>query len=233
MARNASVHAAGVVISPAPLSELVPLYKTNKDEIVTQYDMVGLEKLGLLKMDFLGLTTLTIIDDALKLIERHRGVKLRDRRSSARRPENLRDDFQQRPHQRHVPVRIAGHARHSAPLSAGPLGGSDRAERALPPRPHGHDRRLHRAQARAQGSGLRSAGAEGDPGRNLRRDRLPGAGDADLQSPGRLLAGRSRPAAPRHGQEESRGDGQAARALRRGRARPRAIRRARSKRSST
>jgi DNA polymerase-3 subunit alpha len=76
MARNASVHAAGVVISPLPLKEIVPLYKTNKDEIVTQYDMVGLEKLSLLKMDFLGLTTLTIIEDALKLIERHRGVKL-------------------------------------------------------------------------------------------------------------------------------------------------------------
>jgi DNA polymerase III subunit alpha len=76
MARNASVHAAGVVISPAPLKELVPLYKTNKDEIVTQYDMVGLEKLGLLKMDFLGLTTLTIVEDALKLIDRHRGVKI-------------------------------------------------------------------------------------------------------------------------------------------------------------
>jgi DNA polymerase III subunit alpha len=77
MARNASVHAAGVVISPAPLKELVPLYKTNKDEIVTQYDMVGLEKLGLLKMDFLGLTTLTIIEDALKLIDRHRGVQVK------------------------------------------------------------------------------------------------------------------------------------------------------------
>ncbi len=77
IARNAGVHAAGVVISPAPLKELVPLYKTNKDEIVTQYDMVGLEKLGLLKMDFLGLTTLTIVQDALRLIERHRGQKLR------------------------------------------------------------------------------------------------------------------------------------------------------------
>src|SRR5262249_17349556 len=65
MARNAGMHAAGVVISPQPLKELVPLYKTNRDEIVTQYDMVGLEKLGLLKMDFLGLTTLTIISDAL------------------------------------------------------------------------------------------------------------------------------------------------------------------------
>src|SRR5712692_5160507 len=77
MARNAGMHAAGVVISPTPLKDLVPLYKTNKDEIVTQYDMVGLDKLGLLKVDFLGLTTLTIIDDALKLIEKHRGEKLR------------------------------------------------------------------------------------------------------------------------------------------------------------
>lgn len=76
MSRNASVHAAGVVISPEPLKQLVPLYKTNRDEVVTQYDMNGLEKLGLLKMDFLGLTTLTILDDALALIEKHRGVKL-------------------------------------------------------------------------------------------------------------------------------------------------------------
>jgi DNA polymerase-3 subunit alpha len=76
LCRNASVHAAGVVISPEPLKSLVPLYRTNRDEVVTQYDMNGLEKLSLLKMDFLGLTTLTIIDDALKLIEQHRGVKL-------------------------------------------------------------------------------------------------------------------------------------------------------------
>jgi DNA polymerase-3 subunit alpha len=76
LARNCSVHAAGVVISPEPLKRLVPLYKTNKDEIVTQYDMNGLDKLSLLKMDFLGLTTLTLIDDALKLIEKRHGVKL-------------------------------------------------------------------------------------------------------------------------------------------------------------
>ena len=77
LARNASIHAAGVVISPEPLKNLVPLYRTNKDEIVTQYDMNGLEKLQLLKMDFLGLVTLTVIDDALRLIEKHRGVALR------------------------------------------------------------------------------------------------------------------------------------------------------------
>jgi DNA polymerase-3 subunit alpha len=76
MARNAGMHAAGVVISPVPLKELVPLYRTSRDEIVTQYDMVGLEKLALLKMDFLGLTTLTIIHDTLALIEKYRGIKL-------------------------------------------------------------------------------------------------------------------------------------------------------------
>ena len=58
------------------MKELVPLYKTNKDEIVTQYDMKYLEKLNLLKMDFLGLTTLTIVDEALKLIKKTRGEDL-------------------------------------------------------------------------------------------------------------------------------------------------------------
>ncbi len=65
LARHASTHAAGVVIAPQPLIELVPLYKSNKDEITTQYPMSDLERLGLLKMDFLGLTTLTVIEQAL------------------------------------------------------------------------------------------------------------------------------------------------------------------------
>jgi DNA polymerase-3 subunit alpha len=75
LVRNSGVHAAGVVISPQPLTELVPLHKTKNDEIVTAYDMKAVEKMGLLKMDFLGLTTLTIVDDALKLIAQ-RGDKL-------------------------------------------------------------------------------------------------------------------------------------------------------------
>ena len=74
--RHASTHAAGVVISPVPLQEIVPLHKSNKDEITTQYAMDDLEKIGLLKMDFLGLTTLTIIDDCVKLVEKTRGIKL-------------------------------------------------------------------------------------------------------------------------------------------------------------
>jgi DNA polymerase-3 subunit alpha len=72
MVRNSGVHAAGVVISPRPLTELVPLHKTKNDEIVTAFDMVAIEKMGLLKMDFLGLTTLTILSDALKLIQQTR-----------------------------------------------------------------------------------------------------------------------------------------------------------------
>jgi DNA polymerase III subunit alpha len=74
LARHASTHAAGVVISPQPLTEIVPLYKTNKDEVTTQYDMNALERIGLLKMDFLGLTTLTVLDDSVKLIKENRGV---------------------------------------------------------------------------------------------------------------------------------------------------------------
>ena len=75
LVRNSGVHAAGVVISPRPLIELVPLHKTKNDEIVTAFDMVAIEKMGLLKMDFLGLTTLTILDDTLKLIAQ-KGQKL-------------------------------------------------------------------------------------------------------------------------------------------------------------
>jgi len=76
LVRNAGVHAAGVVIAPQPLTELVPLHRTKNDEIVTAYDMKAVEKLGLLKMDFLGLTTLTIIDDALRLIEQTRSERI-------------------------------------------------------------------------------------------------------------------------------------------------------------
>ena len=76
LARHASTHAAGVVISPRPLTEIVPLYKSNKDEITTQYDMNALERIGLLKMDFLGLTTLTVLDDAVRLIKQNRGIDI-------------------------------------------------------------------------------------------------------------------------------------------------------------
>ncbi len=76
LARHASTHAAGVVISQRPLTDVVPVYKTNRDEITTQYDMNALERIGLLKMDFLGLTTLTVLQDTVRMIEKNRGVKV-------------------------------------------------------------------------------------------------------------------------------------------------------------
>ena len=75
MLRHASTHAAGVVISKNPIDEYVPLYK-HQDAISTQFTMTTLEELGLLKMDFLGLRTLTVIRDALDLIEKNHGVKI-------------------------------------------------------------------------------------------------------------------------------------------------------------
>jgi DNA polymerase-3 subunit alpha len=73
LVRGAGVHAAGVVIAPKPLTELVPVTHTKEQAIVTAYDMKAVEKMGLLKMDFLGLTTLTVIDDCLKLIRQTTG----------------------------------------------------------------------------------------------------------------------------------------------------------------
>ena len=68
-ARHVSVHAAGVVITPEPLQELIPIAVSAKDEVTTQYEMSDLEKVGVLKMDFLALNTLTIISDCLKSIK--------------------------------------------------------------------------------------------------------------------------------------------------------------------
>ncbi len=76
LTRHASTHAAGVVICEEPLINLVPLFKTGDDQITTQYAMSSLEKLGVLKMDFLGLRTLTVVSEAVKIIKRTRGLEL-------------------------------------------------------------------------------------------------------------------------------------------------------------
>ncbi len=76
LSRHAGMHAAGVVITPEPVTSYVPLYRTNRDEIVTQFDMRVVEKMGLVKMDFLGLRTLTVIDDAIKSAKQVDGVDI-------------------------------------------------------------------------------------------------------------------------------------------------------------
>ncbi len=73
LSRHAGVHAAGVVIAPRPIIEYLPLYRTNKDEITTQFDMNAVEKMGLLKIDFLGLITLDIIDATVAAVRERTG----------------------------------------------------------------------------------------------------------------------------------------------------------------
>jgi len=86
MHRHASIHAAGVVIAPGKLTDFVPLYKSSAGDITTQYDMKGLEDLGLLKMDFLGLRNLTVISKALKLIK-SKGEEIEIEKISMEEPE--------------------------------------------------------------------------------------------------------------------------------------------------
>jgi DNA polymerase-3 subunit alpha len=69
--RHASTHAAGLVIADRPLVDYLPLYKGNKGELVTQFDMKGVERVGLVKFDFLGLRTLTVIDQAVRFIRQN------------------------------------------------------------------------------------------------------------------------------------------------------------------
>jgi DNA polymerase-3 subunit alpha len=75
LARHASTHAAGVVITPEELTNYTPLYKSNTGDVTTQYDMKSLETVGVLKMDFLGLRTLTVMDKTLRML-RERGIEI-------------------------------------------------------------------------------------------------------------------------------------------------------------
>ena len=216
LARNCSVHAAGVVISPQPLKELVPLYKTNRDEIVTQYDMSGLEKLSLLKMDFLGLTTLTLIQDALRLIKKRHGVDLV--------PEDLPLDdkatyevftkgltsgvFQfESPGMRDIlrryhPSRLEDLTALNALYRPGPIQGGMVDDFI--------ERKWGRKEVRYDLPELKEL-LEETYGVIVYQEQV-------MQISNKLAGyslGRRRSAAPRDGQEEARGDGEAARALRR------------------
>jgi DNA polymerase-3 subunit alpha len=76
LARHASTHAAGVLITPGPLLDYVPLYRQKDETVTTQWDMKSVEKAGLLKMDFLGLRTLSVLAEAIRLIEARDGTRI-------------------------------------------------------------------------------------------------------------------------------------------------------------
>jgi DNA polymerase-3 subunit alpha len=90
LSRHASTHAAGVVIAPDRLTNWVPLYRSTRDEITTQYDMKGVEALGVRKMDFLGLRTLTVLEDTLHHIRTNRQIDIDLEKISLSDPETYR-----------------------------------------------------------------------------------------------------------------------------------------------
>ena len=164
--RHASKHAAGVVISQEPLTEYLPLFKTPKDEITTQFDMKGVEKIGLVKFDFLGLRT----------PHRHPQGRGNDQPAACRRrPWHMRSSspspaspwttprpielLSPRRDRRHLPARIIGHARHRHQDEATVLRRPDRARGPLPPGParERHGGRLHQTQERLHQDHLRTA----------------------------------------------------------------------------
>ena len=142
--RNAGVHAAAVVIADRPLTDIVPLQlmedrgAVSEDgervyKVITQYSMGPIEELGLLKMDFLGLRNLDVIENCLDIIEGRGGRAARHGHAAAGRPQDLRDDGPRRLGRR-VPVRVRGHARGAAPGQAHRVRGPGRAQRAVPAR---------------------------------------------------------------------------------------------------
>ncbi len=88
LTRHASVHAAGVIIARKPIQELAPVFKSG-DVTVCQYDMSSIEDLGFLKMDFLGLRTLSLIEAAVKIIKESRGIELNPDEFPANDPETM------------------------------------------------------------------------------------------------------------------------------------------------
>ena len=217
LARHASTHAAGVLIAPGRLDEMVPLFKSGKGEVSTQWDMKSVEKVGLLKMDFLGLRTLTVIEDALDHIRERTGV---------------RPDLRALPLDDPATYDLLRRAGTVAVFQLESSGMRDLLRRLAPesfddivavnalyrPGPHGlgDGAELHRPQARARADRVHARNPGADPHAHLRHDGLPGAGDADRERDGRLHPRRGRPPAPRHGQEGQGGDGGAGEEVRGG-----------------
>ncbi len=152
-ARHTGVHAAGVIIAPGDVSEYVPVQVVKSkggEAITTQYDGSHIESFGLLKMDFLGLKTLTVLDDALRLIRENHGVEIDLDDDPARR----REDVPALPARRdggRVPVRVVRDARVHGQAQAHEHRRPDRDERALPAGPDGPHPDVHQPQARQGG----------------------------------------------------------------------------------
>ena len=204
-----------MVIGDRPLDELVPLYRDPRSDMpATQFNMKWVEPAGLVKFDFLGLKTLTVLDRALELCSKARGVDLDLAQSAARRPEDLRAADPRR-HGRRVPAGRRRHARHAAQAEARPVRGHHRAGRALPAGADGQHPALHRraSTGRKQPDYLHPQ-LEGI----LKETYGIMIYQEQVMQIAQVLAGYTlggADSAPRHGQEDQGGDGRPAGAVRR------------------
>ena len=227
--RNASIHAAAVVIAPQPLTDLVPvqLADTNKtdengDKIyrtVTQFSMKPVESMGLLKMDFLGLRNLDVIEDALDIIERSTGT----RPDMTTLPLDDEKTYEMLARGESIGVfQFESEGLREALKRVRPtefddlvaLGG------AVPPGSDGLDPHLRARQARPRDDRLPRRAPAPDPRVDQGRDHLPGAGDDHLPGARRLQWRQGRRPAQGDRQEEPRGHGQAPARVRRPAAAP-------------
>ncbi len=202
VARNASTHAAGVVISREPLTELMPLQKaTNSDGLMSQYEMHAIEALGLLKFDFLGLSNLTILRQAVDLVRENRGIAI----DLDAIPLDDATTFELLASGETTGVfqlESAGMRRYVRDLR--PTSVLDLAAMVAlyRPGPDGQHPRLHPAQARPGAGDLPPPAARAVPGEDLRDLRLPGGHHVRGHRPGRVHRARGGHARLRDPQEE-------------------------------
>ena len=203
LVRNEGVHAAGVVIAPGDITDYLPVRLDDDGNVVTQVPDHDVESLGLLKMDFLGLRNLDVIQGCLALIERRSGEELDIETVPLDDAGHLRHARPRRGDRR-LPVRVERDARGAARGAPHRVRRPDRPRRALPPRPDGLHQHLRAQQARPRAGDLRGPATGGDHRPELRRGGLPGAADGDLAGDRRVHPGpRRRPA--QGGRQEGQG----------------------------
>ena len=203
--RHASTHAAGIVIGERPLTELVPLYRDPKSRTpVTQFNMKWVEQAGLVKFDFLGLKTLTVLQTAVALL-RKRGVEI----DLATIPLDDQKTYAVLARAEAVGIfQLESQGMRRALLDMRP----DRFEDIIAlvalyrPGSMANIPELLRSQARPRGGRLYPSQARAGAARDLRGHRLSGTSDAGGTTARRLFAGRSRPAAARHGKKDPQRD---------------------------
>ena len=216
MTRHASVHAAGVVIAPRPLTEFVPLYKGKNDEITTQWAMKEIERIGLLKMDFLGLSTLTLLNDAVEHIRKTTGESLDLDSIPLDDPKTYQifADGQTYGIFQFESSGMRDILRKAKPQRLDDLIALNALYRPGPLRSGMVDDFIARKHGRVKVS-YEVKELEPILADTLRRHRLSGTGHAHRQRPGGLHAGGSRPAAQGDGEEERRRHAGAAAEVRR------------------